>query len=296
MGIDKPAVKRFAEYIKEREAIRILKEGGAPRPWTKDPILQKYKFTNVHRSHDFTTRQFLSAYLSPRYLRMKPSLLLYQCGLARYFGLFETFAEIGPQTQHDPKHLRLVVASRRSRKLKVFTGAYIITNGGRSEPKEHVVIEYLGGLYEAARDIVQVMQDTRRWQQGYEAMHELDGFGGSGFMAKEVLMDFLMCNRLELDDAASFTPIGPGARRGLNRMYGRAPRPTHQQSAQQYMDDCQELRGLVAPMVGDHRLGISLTASDVQFCLCEFDKYERARLGQGRPRAMYTPREPNELP
>ena len=32
-----------------------------------------------------------------------------------------------------------------------------------------------------------------------------------------------------------------------------------------------------------------LTAHDVQFCLCEFDKYERVRLGEGRPRALYKP-------
>ena len=26
---------------------------------------------------------------------------------------------------------------------------------------------------------------------------------------------------------------------------------------------------------------------DIEHCLCEFDKYERTRLGEGRPRAKY---------
>jgi hypothetical protein len=28
-------------------------------------------------------------------------------------------------------------------------------------------------------------------------------------------------------------------------------------------------------------------AQDLQNCLCEFDKYERVRLGEGRPRSKY---------
>jgi hypothetical protein len=30
-----------------------------------------------------------------------------------------------------------------------------------------------------------------------------------------------------------------------------------------------------------------LHAQDVQNCLCEFDKYERVRLGEGKPRSTY---------
>ena len=30
-----------------------------------------------------------------------------------------------------------------------------------------------------------------------------------------------------------------------------------------------------------------LCAQDVQNCLCEFDKYERVRLGEGRPKSKY---------
>ena len=33
-----------------------------------------------------------------------------------------------------------------------------------------------------------------------------------------------------------------------------------------------------------------LSPTDIQFQLCEFDKYERVRLGQGRPRSKYKPR------
>ena len=31
----------------------------------------------------------------------------------------------------------------------------------------------------------------------------------------------------------------------------------------------------------------ALEMRDIEHCLCEFDKYERTRLGEGRPRAKY---------
>ena len=35
-------------FIWEREAIRLARENGHSAPWTKDPVLAKYKFTNIH--------------------------------------------------------------------------------------------------------------------------------------------------------------------------------------------------------------------------------------------------------
>ena len=32
---------------------------------------------------------------------------------------------------------------------------------------------------------------------------------------------------------------------------------------------------------------LPLEMRDIEHCLCEFDKYERTRLGEGRPRAKY---------
>jgi len=49
--------KELVKFIKERESIRLKKEAGKPRPWTKDPILGNYRFCNVHREDDRVTRE-----------------------------------------------------------------------------------------------------------------------------------------------------------------------------------------------------------------------------------------------
>ena len=42
----------FTEFIEEREAIRLKKEAGEPRPWTTDPVLHATRFTNINRNND----------------------------------------------------------------------------------------------------------------------------------------------------------------------------------------------------------------------------------------------------
>ena len=107
-------------------------------------------------------------------------------------------------------------------------------------------------------------------------------------MAKEVLQDFLLITKLRIDDAETWTPMGPGARRGMNRMLGRpvdAGQPEHL-----YIEEVQALHQILKNWWLDvYPDSEALTAHDVQFCLCEFDKYERVRLGEGRAKSTYTP-------
>ena len=50
---------RYMYWQVERENIRLQKEvSNFPPPWTDDPILQQYKFCQVFREEDRTTRWF----------------------------------------------------------------------------------------------------------------------------------------------------------------------------------------------------------------------------------------------
>lgn len=54
--MDRHVFLELAYFIQERERIRKKKEAGEPAPWTDDPILQKYKFCNIWRQDDKTTK------------------------------------------------------------------------------------------------------------------------------------------------------------------------------------------------------------------------------------------------
>lgn len=286
------------QYLVKRESIRRAKESGLPPPWTDDFILQNFKFTNVKRIHDKTTKHFAKIYSN--HTTRPEHEALYNCALYRYFGTTDWADAVGWMNGHDEKWILYIYDSLRAIGTHAFTGAYVITNGGRAEEKQVVVAEYLHGLQAIALKVVAVIESTRTWEAGYEVLKRAPGFGGSGFMAKEVLQDYLiwmdyrneMLHRPPVDeyitDFYTFTPIGPGARRGLNRMAGRdlaAPVPL-----QQLANELAAIRVAVSPRM-EELFGLKLSAHDIQFGLCEFDKYERFRLGQGRPKSRYVARQ-----
>ena len=112
--------------------------------------------------------------------------------------------------------------------------------------------------------------------------------GFSGFMAYEVVTDLRHTKHLEnAEDIMTWANPGPGAKRGLNRIHGRPL--NHTQPRRHFINEMKELLYLcnMAPL--------PLEMRDIEHCLCEFDKYERVRLGQGKPRAKYKPKIQEEL-
>jgi hypothetical protein len=88
---------------------------------------------------------------------------------------------------------------------------------------------------------------------------------------------------LEADDWHTWAVSGPGSRRGLNRVTGRPLDGGWNDDV--FLDTLTGLRNYVNENLPPWMP--RLHAQDLQNCLCEFDKYERVRLGQGRPRSLY---------
>lgn len=293
----------FFAFMREREQVRLRKEAGLPRPWTDDPILQEFKFTNVRRHYDWTTTKLRETFYQEHRDDDRRAILM-NCALARYFGTFEFMEAVGWQEydSFDFEEIIDTAARRLSSGQRVFTGAYVITNQGISAPKQEVVVDYfLRDLHKATPELLKIVQMTRSWQKVSEAMSKIGGFGGTGFMSKEILLDTMMTNFWDgpptyLDgyglvfpgDYGQWTPIGPGGLRGAARLLGydypehNTIRPAKALEVILTLTDIQ----------GEHwpeEYG-KLYPTDVQFQLCEFDKYQRVKLGQGRPRSKYRPR------
>jgi len=275
--------------MKERESIRFLKEAGSPWPWTQDEILRTYKFTNVKREHDRTTRWMRDNWTKPNANRHSAEIL-FNCALFRYFGTTEFAQAIGWQTEFGSAAVRSdikqIARERLSSKQRVFTGAYVITNQGLSLPKEEVVVDYFLQPFWGASDRLSVMAaETKSWRAVASEMRRLQGFGGSGFMTKEILQDALNSGVFKngCDDRNTYCPVGPGARRGLNRVFDREIK--HQQTEEKFLEEMIMLFSQRADFWPKDYVKLEL--HDIQFQLCEYDKKERVRLGQGRPRSKY---------
>lgn len=288
----------FYAFMRERENVRLRKEAGDFFPWTQDPILQSYKFTNVYRHFDKTSQKLKELFYNDHF-DDDPKSILMNAALFRYFGTYE-FAEVIGWQEYDNfdfEGIKEAAKTRLANRERVFTGAYVITNQGISAPKQEVVVDiFLQALWEASPVICDIVKTTDSWKLVADRMREIKGFGGSGFMTKETLLDTTYCNFwgsvkdmhgqqfTNPKDWETWTPIGPGARRGAARVSGDelCDKPLTEKSAMDTIMRLHEAQEVEWPDDWE-----PLSPHDVQFQLCEFDKYERVRFGQGRPRSVY---------
>lgn len=283
----------FFAFIREREQIRLRKEADLPYPWTEDPILRAYKFTNVQRHHDRTSRELINTFYAGRQ-DWDPVEILMNAALFRYFGTYEFARAIGWQDylDFDFEGIKELASQRLAKGERVFTGAYVITNQGISAPKQEVVVDcFLRPLHARAPKIVKEV--PKGWKAVAQMMSAIQGFGGSGFMTKETLLDTTYTRFWggEPDplgftypsDWMEWTPIGPGARRGAARVMGHDDqRQLKEKDSFDVIMDLLSWSRSLWPNEWD-----DLNPHNIQFQLCEFDKYERVRLGQGKPRSIY---------
>jgi len=276
----------FLYWINQRHAIYCRKKEGLPWPWTEDKILQKYKFTNVFRELDKTTVWMRENLTNPNAHQSYP-LMIYNCAVFRMFGTMEMCEAIGGwQDIYNPRHLKRIARERLDNKQKVFTGAYIITNQGKKDPKENIVVdEFLFAIWDY-RQLLSDIASRGSLQQMHQNLGKLQGWGGGGFMAYELVSDLRHTPVLrDATDINTWANAGPGAKRGLNRVFGR---PLKFASSKHGWNE--EMKKLLLKVNAlKHSYVPTLEMREIEHSLCEFDKYERVKNGEGKPRSIYQP-------
>jgi len=265
-------------FIQERYAILKRRQAGLPKPWTQDPILQNYRFCNVYREDDTVTQWIAKNWRNPN---TKDGDVWFAMAVARFVNWPETLAEVGYPVPWDAamrnKFIR-VLSDRREANKKVWTGAYVI-HAAKGSKIKHVAYDILTELWKK-RDYI---SDSRSCAHMNKRLMEFDGIGS--FMAGQIVCDTKYTRLLDTSgDWWEFAAPGPGSRRGLARVFGYDPK--HRWNDELWLSGLLVLKSAISPLLHDAGMPL-LHAQDLQNCLCEFDKYERVRLGEGRPRSNY---------
>lgn len=270
-------VSDFAAFITERDRIRFCKEAGYAKPWTDDPIFQTYRFCNVRREDDHVTRWIKAHWRDPK---AEHKDLWFAMVVARLFNKPETLQSIGFPAPWKSEKTRDALHGRARLGLNNFNAAYIVsTNGLAMDKVDYVVDIVLDPLWEA-RKLYRPHKAVSL--AGYHAqLMQARGLGS--FMAAQVVADLKYTPAFRAaEDWHRWAAPGPGSMRGLNRVRGM---PADTPWGRSWLNILQELRDAVLPLLPkDLR---DLHAQDIQNCLCEFDKYERIRTGEGRPKQLY---------
>ena len=195
-------IENFYEWINERHSIYQKRIRGDSPPWTEDPILREYKFTNPFRENDRTTVYMRRAWTDPHHNRSFGEII-FNCCLFRMVGTMD-FAEVhgwvdADSLNWDPEFTVNLISKRLKHGLKTFTGAYIITNQGIKKPKAEVVVhEFLVPIYQRQLALAEVARETNSLQAVHHALSAYKGWGGGGFMSYEVVSDPVSYTHLTL--------------------------------------------------------------------------------------------------
>ena len=162
---------------------------------------------------------------------------------------------------------------------KVFTGAYIITAGGRKDPK---VIAHAEAIAQQRADWKKVSAHVLEERTIEAVTKRLAEFPMVGkFVGYEMATDLRhTCILGSAPDIMTWANPGPGARRGCNRIFGKGA-----EDKERKPNYLEEMRWLLqeAPKY----TSLELEMRDIEHSLCEFDKYVRVLNGEGKLRSKY---------
>lgn len=274
----------FWYWIAERHAIYLRREAGLPRPWTDDPILQTYKFTNPFRENDRGTVWLRDNFLRP-YANVDDRLLAFNICWYRMFNWWGTGELLGWQTSWNPGEVTALLAAALNRGEQVFTGAHIVySRPGLS--KVDAIVKVCGDLYKICQAAASQWREVKSLEYTFNDLIEVDSVGG--FMAYEMVTDMRHTRLLQdATDIMTWANPGPGAKRGLQRLgMDWKPDGAAIRSMQDLLCHGQEMTILRGEHIGRYPEPV-LEMRDIEHSLCEFDKYCRVKFGEGEPRSKY---------
>jgi hypothetical protein len=210
-------------------------------------------------------------------------MLPFAMAMARSINLPETLEELGfPKTWRRDKFVAAMTA-RRARGNKLVTSAHLV-HGGKGVGGVHMrIAQTLDDLY-AAHGASGFVRGTLE-----ETAATLTTIGGIGvFTSYEITTDLRHTTWLNgAPDIMSWCSIGPGSRRGLNRVMGR---PLTAKGPAEVSEISELLRSATRDLRRADPMFARLEMRDIEHSLCELDKYLRIRDGAGVGGGRFKPR------
>lgn len=265
--------ERFIYWIRERWQVHLRRRAGLPKPWTDDEILQSYRFCNVRRMDDKVSQWLLNNWYEPNFGHRN---MLVAVGLARFINNPASLGLVGFPKRWKPERIKRILRDYKRQGNVVFNAAYMVRGNDGEDKIDSVVSHYV----EAIR---KVDVDSSSLEQTHGGLCECYGMGS--FMAGQIVADLRWAVPGTWEDKDNWAPIGPGSRRGMNRLLGlHSKNPMNQET---FLGNLTEVIFKLSGLGLTPGLNAPLEAHDYQNCFCEYDKYTRALLGEGRPKQRY---------
>ena len=266
-----PILWRFAA---DRQRIYLRRLAGEIGPWTDDPVLSAYRFTNAFRATDRVSQYLIR--LGYADSSASDQTLFLRTLLFKIFNRIDTWEYIvrnlGPPVafHFDYAACDELLATRLRAGTPIYSAAYIMPSGGRrGVPKHRVHLHLLRDM--VAYGLPQRVMQARSLEDAYTLLLGWRTLGP--FLAFQYAIDLNYTTLMSHSEHAFVVP-GPGARDGLRKCFDHLGDYTLAEHIV-WMTERQEEEFERYGLRFDGLWGRPLQPIDVQNLLCEVSKYTR---------------------
>jgi len=268
----------YWRFASERLAIFLKRAGSDPAPWTDNPILQQYKFCNTFRAADRVSQYLIREVIyGPLGSDLDPEDVFLRIVLFRLFSRESTWEAIEDATGGvtratlDIDALGDMLEDLRAEQ-PIYTAAFILASpsvyGNRAKHRNHLAL--VNDMFRPGR-LGATLARAGSLSAIFDSLTTYPMIGP--FLGYQIAIDLNYSDHLEFceDD---FTVPGPGARRGLQKVFADAGSWSPDKLIMRMVDSQEEhfeRLGLDFPGLYGRRLH----AVDCQGLFCETDKYSR---------------------
>ena len=266
----------YWRFAAERLVMFYRRYSDPAGPWTSDPILRSYRFTNAYRAADRVS-QYLIAEVQAREDRPQaPRELFFRTMLFKIFNRIETWEALedrfGPLEWRrlDLAKVDQALEELRLRGRKIYSAAYIMPSPALGHARKHS--NHLALLKHMMEDrLPERVRQAPSLRSVYELILRYPGLGP--FLAFQYTIDLNYSCMLDFEES-EFVVAGPGALDGISKCFA----DTNGLSAEEvihWVTDRQdaEFRRLGLDFPG--LFGRRLQPIDCQNLFCEISKYAR---------------------
>ena len=320
LDIYEPHLRLFFETMYERMLIwkrRFIDQ--QPRPWTDNKIFRESKFTNVYRELDRNSQWQIRNILLDDSLNIVN--LIWKMMVFRFFNNPETFTKgmkemgwrngIPDWKDYDCDEFAAFIDRIRKSGENPYTTAYLINSQATpGKPRDYCYTQLV--MPTLHKNIPQLISVVRKAETPEDIIMYLKTMPAvADFIAHEFYQDFTYIPRYTDREFMRFnqndyTNVGPGASIGIRLIFPSLKTIREQKQAIYWLRDLAEeqleeiSKAKGEPMVylewdkkkKDYVLSkkCNITLHQVEMWLCEFQKYWKMIIGEGKQRSKFVPR------
>ncbi|MDE0006240.1 MAG: putative DNA base hypermodification protein [Rhodospirillaceae bacterium] len=267
-------------FAYERQRIYFRRLNGQAAPWTEDPTLSRYRFTNAYRAADRVSQYLITDVIYRDDLPQDPNEVVFRILLFKLFNRIETWemltSQLGSVVLADDPFARIneLLSGELDARRRIYSAAYIMPTGSSGSGKARKHETHLALLQKMMADSLgDRLADAPNMRAGFDLLRSYPMIGD--FLAYQFITDINYSKVVDFSES-EFVAAGPGAREGLRKCFVD-PGGWSDSDLIRMMMDLQEEEFQRLGLEFRDLFGRPLKLIDCQNVFCEVSKYARAR-------------------